>query len=195
MPNLLDFLIWRKLKGAGGSGPVYEIPQGWLLVEDKKPIDTGYNPFADGPHDFTLMAHFATFITQPTNYNLQVIGGPGLKVYCSSTNARFNNNYHQTAQQWTATDALDLDVWKCHVAVITVRAKVDEHRLTVTAGFPGKPYQSHDFACTVFRPGNITLYGTYASMGIRRCLIYDRYLSDADIQAFYDSQVEFTHET
>lgn len=191
MPKLLDFLMWRKLKGAGGSGPVYEIPQGWVLYSDKKAVDTGFNPFADGPHDFTLMAHFATFITQPTNYNLQVIGGPGLKAYCSSTNTRFNNNYFQTAQQWTAIDSIEKDTYGNNATVLTVRVKADENRLTVTAGFPGKPFQSHDFGCNIFRPGNISLYGTYGGLGIRRCLIYDHYISDAEILKFYEEQKEF----
>lgn len=190
MPKLLDFLMWRKLKG--GSGPVYEIPQGWVFLEDKKAYDTGYNPFSDGAKELTLMGSFAVYVKSTTEYRGQIIGGPGLKVYANSSKVRFNNNYAQTDQQWTTEDgACAPDHWNGYATVVTARIKPTDNLMIVSAGFPGHEIQSHNFLFNIPRPGNITLYGTWGVMGVRRFVIYERALSDAEIQAFYDSQVEY----
>lgn len=182
----------RMTMTAPDDGLVYEIEQGWIFAEKDKIIDTGIAPFKDGASDFTILFHCVNFINGSANWNLNVLTINNLaNIRANQTKVRISNDYSALSETWTSDDGgAAKDTYNNNASVIAIRCDSKNDKLNLSCGIPTGVIQNASVTISKYVSGNIAISNNYTRYGVRVLRIYNRYLSDKEVEEFFTSQID-----
>lgn len=175
------------------DGLVYEIEQGWREAEKNKIIDTGIVPFKDGASDFTILFHCVNWVNGSTNWNQNVLTINKLaNIRANQTKVRISNDYSSISGTWTSDNGgVAKDTYGGNASVIAIRCDSKNDKLNLSCGIPTGAIQNGSVTISKYVSGNIAISNNYATYGVRVLRIYNRYLSDKEVEEFFTSQIEY----